>query len=285
MRAAFQTLRGDQRRVFVGAVLAALRRRDQPDVRPSSEEVLRAGVDLGDDAAGVARVEGLTVVSSDPSTSNASSSSSSSPLVLKLVVRPLCPAAADAVDAAGAAAPLSLPMSVQPSRAPARLQLLLDGRPLPMIEEEGPRAAAAAAANNNNDDDDAAASNDDAPTARLAGVPAGSSVAGLSLRVLDAAGRPCDPSLPGSGLDGSCGGDAATGKLQVSWMRGHKKVKASDLAGGAGSPSEGTGDDGAQEAAAAGGLPPLAPPRGLITLPPLEAPERVGEAVYVRGAK
>ena len=51
MRAAFQTLRGDQRRVFVGAVLAALRRRDQPDVRPSSEEVLRAGVDLGDDAA------------------------------------------------------------------------------------------------------------------------------------------------------------------------------------------------------------------------------------------
>ena len=223
-------------------------------------ELAAGGTRFAFDACGTARIEGLTAVAAaDPC--------SSPPLVLSLVVKPLCPAAADAVDGAGPTVPLSLPMSVQPSRAPARLQLLLGGEPLPTAEEGGargaPAAADGAAAANNNDNDD------DAPSARLAGVPAGASVSGLSLRVLDAGGRPCDPSHPG--------GDA-TGKLQVSWMRGHKKVKASDLAGGGGGGGEdGSGGSprGGGETDAAGGLLPL-PPRGLITLPPLEAPERVG---------
>ena len=210
------------------------------------------------DGTGTARVEGLTAAAAAADAS--SFLTCSPPLFLSLVVKPLCPAAADAVDAAGTATPLSLPMRVQPSRAPARLQLLLDGRPLPMLEEGG--AAAGAAARNNDSVEnvegaDNKSNGDDAPSALLAGVPAGASVSGLSLRVLDAGGCPCDPSLPGSGLDG----EASTGKLQVSWMRGHKKVKASDMAAGGGGGTE-TGENNG----------------GLITLPPLEAPERVGEA-------
>ena len=156
------------------------------------------------DTAGRARVDGLDAVAG---------AGADDPFVLTVACRPADPAAAAAVDAAGAPVPLSLPLAVEASRTPAILQLLLNGDPLP-VSDDG-----------------------DGPAARLEGVPAGDAVAGLAARALDAGGRPV--------------ADAATGKLQVSWMRGHKKV---DVAAGD------------------------------TTLPPLDAPDAVGDgaAFWVR---
>ena len=163
-------------------------------------------------ATGVARADGMDAAAGTVATGGPHD------VVLSLVTRPATPAAAAAVDAAGALTALALPLTVEPSRAPASLQLLLNGEPLPAADAASATAAAV--------DGDG-----DGPAARLDGVPAGKAVTGLSVCVVDEAGRPVT--------------DAAPGKLQVSWMRGHKKV---DVAAG--------------DAA----------------LPPLDAPEVVGDA-------
>eukprot|EP00198_Chlamydomonas_reinhardtii_P012225 XP_001701562.1 predicted protein [Chlamydomonas reinhardtii] len=87
---------------------------------------------------------------------------------------------------------LVLPLVVQPCTQPTRLELLLDGEPLPV----GPGSAG------------------DGHVALMEGVAAGSRVTSLALRFLDEAGRPAE-----SGFKG---------KLQVSWAKGSKKVTVSD---------------------------------------------------------
>ncbi|KAG2443092.1 hypothetical protein HYH02_009506 [Chlamydomonas schloesseri] len=108
-------------------------------------------------------------------------------------------AAAVAQDASSPAAvcgwgwgSLLLPLMVQPCTLPTRLELLLDGEPLPI----GPGSAG------------------DGMVALMESVAAGSRVSGLALRFLDEAGRPAE-----SGFKG---------KLQVSWAKGSKKVTVSD---------------------------------------------------------
>ncbi|KAL4443930.1 hypothetical protein ABPG75_011667 [Micractinium tetrahymenae] len=121
-------------------------------------------------ALGIATMEGLTGASSTTATGPAT-------LRLSLKASPSNEHTAAAVAAADPTRALTFPLAVEPSQAPASLQLIFDGQPLPTKEVQG----------------------EDGPTtlAVLEGVPAGSPITGLRFVLLDGSGAPAGQQMPG----------------------------------------------------------------------------------------
>ena len=147
-------------------------------------------------ADGLARVAGLKAIR--PPQDDEAAYQPSAPVTFSLATRVGTDlAAAAALDASGPPRSLTLRLEVEPSRTPAAVRLLWNGVPLPLST-------------------DAESAGVDGPVACLGGVAAGEAVGGLALVLVDEAGRPALGPAPG--------------RVQVSWLRGHKKVD--DLSSG-----------------------------------------------------